>query len=75
MAYGVMAVGLAGVVALAIGGVFPPSSVGAVAAFGVIAAVARRTGEDDRLATMLLIRASYVFLALLVIAVWFRPLS
>jgi 1,4-dihydroxy-2-naphthoate octaprenyltransferase len=74
-AYGVMAVGLAGVVALAAGGVFPPSSVGAVVAFGVIAAVARRTGEDDHLATMLLIRASYVFLALLVIAVWFRPLS
>jgi hypothetical protein len=46
-----------------------------VGAFGVVAAVARRAGDDDRLATMLLVRASYLFLAVLVIAVWFRPLS
>jgi hypothetical protein len=44
-------------------------------AFGVVAAVARRAGDDDRLATMLLVRASYLFLAVLVTAVWFRPLS
>jgi 4-hydroxybenzoate polyprenyltransferase len=75
VAYGLMAAGLVGVVALALVGVFPPASVGAVAVFGIVAAVARRAGEDDRLATMLLIRASYLFLAALVLAVWFRPLS
>ena len=75
VAYGLMTAGLVGVLAFAAGGVFPPSSVGAVGAFGVVAAVARRAGDDDRLATMLLVRASYLFLAVLVIAVWFRPLS
>jgi 1,4-dihydroxy-2-naphthoate octaprenyltransferase len=74
-AYGLMAVGLAGVVVFAVGNVFPPSSVGAVVAFGVVAAAARRAGDDDRLATMLLVRASYLFVAVLVTAVWFRPLA
>jgi 4-hydroxybenzoate polyprenyltransferase len=74
-AYGLMILGLTGVVAFAAAGVFPPASVGAVVAFGVVAAVARRAGDDDRLATMLLVRASYLFLAVLVTAVWFRPLS
>jgi hypothetical protein len=32
-----------------------------------------RTGPE--LSTMLLIRGTYVFLALLLVAVWFRPLS
>jgi hypothetical protein len=70
-----MAVGLAGVVAFALVDLFPPSAVGAVVAFGAVAAVARRAGTDDRLATMLLVRASYLFLAALVVAVWFTPLS
>jgi len=74
VAYGLMVAGLGGVVAFALAGVFPPSSVGAVVAFGAVAWVARRAGPDDRLATMLLIRASYLFLAVLVVAVWFRPL-
>jgi 4-hydroxybenzoate polyprenyltransferase len=74
-AYGLMALGLVGVVGFVAVGVFPPSSVGAVGAFGVVAAVARRAGENDRLATMLLVRASYLFLAVLVVAVWFQPLS
>jgi len=30
---------------------------------------------EPRLATMLLIRGSYLFLAVLVAAVWFRPLA
>jgi 1,4-dihydroxy-2-naphthoate octaprenyltransferase len=74
-AYGLMALGLAGVVAFSVTGIFPPSSVGSVAAFAVVAAVARRAGDDDELATMLLVRASYLFLAVLVVAVWLQPLS
>ena len=74
-AYGLMALGLAGVVVLTLAGVFPPSSVGSVAAFGVVAVFARRAGADDELATMLLVRASYLFLAVLVVAVWFQPLA
>ena len=65
--------GLGSVVALAAARVFPPSSVVGVVAFAAVAIVARRA--DDRLATMLLIRGSYVFLAALVAAVWFRPLG
>ncbi|WP_135828621.1 UbiA family prenyltransferase [Halorussus halobius] len=72
-AYALMAAGLAVVVALAALAVFPPSSVAAVAGFGVVAVVARRA--DPELATMLLVRGSYVFLALLLVAVWFRPLG
>jgi 4-hydroxybenzoate polyprenyltransferase len=74
-AYGVMLVGLACVVGLSLVGVFPPASVAAVVAFGVVALLARRAGEDDRLATMLLVRGSYLFLAVLVVAVWFRPFA
>jgi len=72
-AYALMAAGLALVVALAALAVFPPSSVAGVAGFGVVAVVARRA--DPELATMLLVRGSYVFLALLLVAVWFRPLG
>ena len=38
--------------------------------FGVVAAFAWRAGEDASLATKLLIRGSYLFLAVLVAAVW-----
>ncbi len=69
-AYGLMGVGMATVVALALAGVFPTTSVVAPVAFGIIAAFARRAGDDDRLATKLLIRGSYVFFAVLVAAVW-----
>jgi 1,4-dihydroxy-2-naphthoate octaprenyltransferase len=73
-AFLLMATGLLLVVALAVLTVFPPSSVLAVLAFAAVAAVAARA-EESELATMLLIRGSYVFLAVLVAAVWFRPLS
>ncbi len=73
VAFGLMALALLGVLALAAAGPFPPSSAVAVAAFAVVAVVARRA--DPELATMLLVRGSYVFLALLVAAVWFRPLA
>jgi 1,4-dihydroxy-2-naphthoate octaprenyltransferase len=75
VAYGLMAAGLVAVLALAAVGVFPTSAVLAPLAFAVVAAFARRAGEDDRLATMLLVRGSYVFLAVLVAVVWFRPLA
>ncbi|MFB6152032.1 MAG: UbiA family prenyltransferase [Haloarculaceae archaeon] len=71
-AYALMTAGMVGVGAMAavLDGV-PPSAVGASAAFGAVALVARRA--DPELATMLLIRGSYLFLAVLVAAVWFRP--
>lgn len=69
-AYGLMALGMGGVVALAVGGVFPTASVFAPIVFGAVAALAWRAGEDDGLATKLLIRGSYLFLAVLVAAVW-----
>jgi 4-hydroxybenzoate polyprenyltransferase len=73
-AYALMATGMVAVVAMAVGidGV-PPSAVAAPLAFAVVAGYARRAGPE--LATMLLIRGSYVFLAVLVAAVWFRPLG
>ncbi|MFC4449900.1 UbiA family prenyltransferase [Halorussus aquaticus] len=72
-AYALMATALVLVVALTALSVFPPSSVAAVAGFGAVAGVARRA--DAELATMLLVRGSYVFLALLLVAVWFRPFA
>jgi len=73
VAYGLMVAGMAGVVVLAAGSVFPPSAAAAPVVFGAVAALTRRTGPE--LSTMLLIRGSYLFLAVLVAAVWFRPLS
>ncbi|RQG99913.1 UbiA family prenyltransferase [Natrarchaeobius oligotrophus] len=73
VAYGLMAFALVAVVALAITRVFPPGSVLAVLAFAAVAAVARRANPE--LATMLLVRGSYVFLAVLVAAVWFEPVA
>ncbi|MFC7238614.1 UbiA family prenyltransferase [Saliphagus sp. GCM10025317] len=73
VAYGLMVAGLLVVTGLAVARVFPPSSVLAVLAFGAVAVVARRA--EPKLATMLLIRGSYVFLAVLVAAVWFEPLE
>jgi 4-hydroxybenzoate polyprenyltransferase len=69
-AYGLMAAGMVAVLALAAVGVFPASSVLAPLVFGVVAAFAYRAGEDDGLATELLIRGSYLFFAALVAAVW-----
>jgi 1,4-dihydroxy-2-naphthoate octaprenyltransferase len=73
-AFGLMGAGMAAVVALALvlPGV-PPSAGLAAVAFAGVAAFAWRA--DPETATMLLIRGSYVFLAVLVAAVWFRPLA
>jgi 1,4-dihydroxy-2-naphthoate octaprenyltransferase len=69
-AYGLMAVGLAIVIALSIVGVFPTASALAPVVFAVVAAFAWRAGDDASLATKLLIRGSYLFLAVLLAAVW-----
>jgi formate hydrogenlyase subunit 3/multisubunit Na+/H+ antiporter MnhD subunit len=69
-----MTLGMVAVVglALALPGI-PPSAGFAAVAFGVVALLSRRA--DPELATMLLIRGSYVFLAVLVATVWFRPFA
>jgi 1,4-dihydroxy-2-naphthoate octaprenyltransferase len=72
-AYGLMAAAMVGVAALAALAVFPPSAVLAVVAFAAVAVFAARSGP--KLATMLLVRGCYVFLAVLVAAVWFHPLG
>lgn len=72
-AYALMGAGMLGVVVLAGVDVFPPSSVFAVVAFAAVAGLARRANAE--VATMLLIRGSYLFLAALVAGVWFRPLG
>ena len=72
-AYGLMATAMVVVVAFAVARVFPPTAVLAALAFGAVAVLARRTGPE--IATMLLVRGSYVFLAVLVAAVWFEPLA
>jgi len=73
-ALGLFAVGLLGVVVLAVAlpGI-PPSAAAAALAFGAVAVLARRA--DPETATMLLIRGSYLLLAVLVAAIWFRPLA
>jgi 1,4-dihydroxy-2-naphthoate octaprenyltransferase len=72
-AYAMMGMGLLAVLALAAVGVLPTSAAFAPVAFALVALLAARA--DDRVATMLLIRGSYVFLAVLVAAVWFRPFA
>ena len=73
-AYALMTAGMVGVVGLAalLPGV-PPSAALSAVVFGVVALLARRAGPE--LATMLLIRGSYLFLAVLVAGIWFQPLS
>ncbi len=73
VAYGLMIVALLAVVGFAAVGVFPPSSALASIPFAAVALVARRAGP--KLATMLLVRGSYLFLAVLIAAAWFRPFS
>jgi lycopene cyclase domain-containing protein len=68
-----MGAGMVAVAALSVTGVVPRGSALATIPFLAVALLARRA--DAELATMLLVRASYLFFALLVVAVWFRPLS
>ncbi len=64
---------LGGVIILGLFGVIEPSSSLAAGVFAPILIVARK--RDPRLGTMLLIRGSYLFLAVLVAAAWWRPLG
>jgi len=75
LGFALMGLALVLTVGLTVGDVapFPQSAVFSVFAFGAVAAVAR--GRPPRLATMLLVRGAYVFLALLVAATWFRPMQ
>ena len=75
LGFGLMAVALLLTVALTVGDAtpFPQSAVFSVFAFAAVAAIAR--DRSPKLATMLLVRGAYVFLALLVAAVWFRPMQ
>jgi 1,4-dihydroxy-2-naphthoate octaprenyltransferase len=73
IAYGLMGLGLLLVLGLVAVAVFPPTSVVAVVAFAAVALATRRA--EPELATMLLVRGAYVFLAVLVGAVWFEPLG
>src|SRR6056297_805357 len=74
LALGLFVLAMVGVVALALTlpGI-PPTAAGGALVFGAVLAVAYRA--EPKLATMLLIRGSYLFLAVLVAAVWFRPLA
>jgi lycopene cyclase domain-containing protein len=73
LAYWLMGAGLLAVVLLSVDGLFPAAAPVAALAFGAVALIARRAGPE--LATMLLVRGAYLFLAGLVAAVWFRPLT
>jgi 1,4-dihydroxy-2-naphthoate octaprenyltransferase len=73
LSVGLMALALIGVVGFAAVGTFPVETALAVPVFGVVAGLAHRA--DPEIATMLLIRGSYLFLAVLIGAVWFRPLG
>jgi 1,4-dihydroxy-2-naphthoate octaprenyltransferase len=72
-AYGLMLVGLLAVVALSAVSIFPRGAVLATLPFAVVAVLAR--GSEPELATMLLVRGSYLFLAVLVAVVWLEPLA
>ncbi|ELZ07189.1 UbiA prenyltransferase [Halovivax asiaticus JCM 14624] len=73
LAYGLIGVGLVTCLVFVLVGLFPLGSILAVAALALVAVTARRA--PPKLATMLLIRGCYVFLAVLVAAVWFEPVD
>ena len=73
LAYALLYAGFTLVVVFTVDGLFPTAAPAAAVAFGAVAAVTTRA--DAELATMLLVRGAYVFLALLVASVWFRPLA
>ncbi|MFB6361561.1 MAG: lycopene cyclase [Halobacteriales archaeon] len=64
--------GLVTVLWFTVDGVFPPSAPVAAVLLGAVAAVAAR--RPPSVATPLLVRGAYVFLAVLVAAVWYSPL-
>jgi len=72
LANGLLGAGLVAVLWFTVDGVFPPSAPIAAVLLGAVAAVAAR--RPPSVATPLLVRGAYVFLAVLVAAVWYGPL-
>jgi lycopene cyclase domain-containing protein len=72
-AFGLQGLGMLLVAAGVIDGLLPPGAALAVGPFVAVAALATRA--DPKLATELLIRGAYLFLAVLVATVWLRPLA
>jgi len=73
LAEGLMVAGMGSTLLLALLGVFPLAAGLAPVVFGVVFGLARRAPPKE--ATMLLIRGSYLFLAVLVVAAWLEPLG
>ena len=73
LAEGLMIAGMGSTLLLAVVGVFPLAAGAAPVVFGVVLGFARRA--PPKRATELLIRGSYLFLAVLVVAAWLRPLG
>ena len=73
LAHALMGAGLLAVLMASIEGIFPPAAALATLVFGGVALLTR--GAPPKLATMILIRGSYLFLAAFFLAMWLRPLS
>jgi lycopene cyclase domain-containing protein len=73
LAYALLYAGFTLVVVFTVDGLFPTAAPAATVAFGAVAALTTRA--EPELATKLLVRGAYVFLAVLVASVWFRPLA
>lgn len=71
LAGGLLVLALAGTILVSASGIFPLAAMIAPLAFVPVAAIAVR--KDATIATAMLIRGCYVFLAVLIAAVWFRP--
>jgi lycopene cyclase domain-containing protein len=72
-AYGLMLLGLVAVCWFTVDGLFPPSAAASVLVLGSV--VALTVYADATLSTMLLVRGTYLFFAVLIAAVWYRPLA
>jgi lycopene cyclase domain-containing protein len=73
VAYLLMIGGLVSVLWLTVAGLFPPSATLAALVLGTV--IALTVYADATLSTMLLVRGTYLFFAVLIVAVWYRPLA
>jgi len=73
LAQGLLILGAIGVLWGAVSGLFPPAAPIAALVFLSVVFTARSAAAE--LATKLLVRGTYVFLALLIVAVWYRPFA
>ncbi len=72
-AFGLLGLSCLAVLWGAVSGLFPASAPAAALVFASVGLVARRA--RPKLATMLLVRGSYLFLAILVVTAWYQPLA